>query len=140
MSVANVLRLGYGIGGTVGSVLRLGYGSSVTPPVTSPTSVPGPSDGLDDQARKRWLEWRRTRQRRRMVERVGGSPAVQPTRVPAPLPIVEQPAPRVIDATPTFRLLAQNHAAMRAQREALERVERERLDEEDLIAMLLEDV
>ena len=135
MSVANVLRLGYGVGGNAGLVLRLGYDASVTPPVPVPMSLPGPADAPDDIARRRWLEWRDRKRRKRVVERVAGVPAVQPTRSPEPPPVVERPAPRIIDATPVFELLARNHAAMREQQEARERRRRE---EEDLLALLLE--
>jgi len=140
MSVASILRLGYGVGGTAALVLRLGYDPAVTPPVPTPTSRPGPADGPDDVARRRWLEWRDKRRRRAIVDRMAGAVPIQPTRAPAPPPIVEVPALRIIDATPVFDLLARNRAAIAAQREALERAEQERREEEDLLAMLLEDL
>lgn len=137
MSVATVLRLGFGIGGNAAFVLRLGFGSDAVPVPSAPATGAG-----DEINRRKWLEWRESKFRKKQEARIASGLVVRPTPVPA-----QRESVPIVDLAPSIRLLSSNIAAMRAQKDTLavqEALRRRRLeeamrDDEDALALLLED-
>lgn len=115
---------------------------TIIPPASG--TVPGPSDGVNDEdgGRRRWLEWRDRRMRQKAVRQPPALPVVA-KRVAEPIVEAEKAviAPLRVDVGPAIALLSANLRAMRDQKDALARKEAEHKaaldDDDDAITWLL---